>query len=378
MRSRCLLLPVLVLGILLLVSQEASSCSLCKVGGQLGPTLREESANPSARLILYGTLENPRDNQLQTNLNITQVFRSDPILANRKVVPLSRYTPASPKDPPRYLIFFDVFMNRLDDYRGVPLKSPDTVEYVKKVLAMDPRDSVSNLQFFFRFLDNSDQVLANDAFLEFAKSTDVAIGQVASKLPVDRIRTWVRDPNTPSEKLGLYAFLLGAAGAAQDATLLQAMLADSSERVSGAHDGILSGLINLRPREGWDMVNTILGDGKRNLLQRLNAVRAVRFYHGWQPEKYRAQVLRALEIMIVQGELADMAIEDLRKWQIWDRTREVLALHGKKGYESPILKDAIIRYALSCPQDSESARFLAERRKEDPERVKDIEESLKR
>lgn len=377
--KRCLLLTGLVLGISLLVSEPVSSCSLCKMQGQLAPTLREEASQPPARLILFGSLENPESNKLQTNLHISNIFRTDPILADRKVVTLSRYIPVTDaKNPPRFLIFFDVFMNRLDDYRGVPIKSADGVEYVKKILAMDARDPLANLQFYFRFLDHPDKELANDAFMEFAKSTDVIVGQVAGKLPVERIRTWVRDPATPSEKLGLYAFLLGAGGTSQDAALLQTMLADTSERVSGAHDGMLSGLMNLKPREGWDLVNSILSDGKRNLQQRLAAVRAVRFYQGWQPEKYRAQVLKALEIMIVQGELADMAIEDLRKWKMWDRTRAVLGVYGKKGYESPILKDAIIRYALSCPGDSDTARFLEERRKEDLERVKDIEESLRR
>jgi len=82
--------------------------------------------------------------------------------------------------------------------------------------------------------------------------------------------------------------------------------------------------------------------------------------------------------------MAYFAIEDMRKWQMWDRSHDVLGLYGKKGYDAPFLKDAIIRYALAHAQseqgksDSQTARFLAERRKEDPERVRDIEEALKR
>lgn len=268
-------------------------------------------------------------------------------------------------------------MNRLDDYRGVPLKSDDGVEYVNKVMKLSDRDPQTNLQFFFRYLDHNDKELANDAFMEFAKTTDVMIGQVAPKLPVDRLRAWVRDPNTSSEKLSLYAFMLGSAGNVQDAALLMSMLNDGSERISKAHDGILCGLMNLKPAEGWTLVHNILRDGKKSLEDRLNAIRAIRFYQGWQPEKYQAQILKALAIIIAQGELADIAIEDLRKWKLWDQTREVLGLYGKKGYESPLLKDAIIRYALSCPSSAETARFLEERRKADPKQVEDIEGSLK-
>jgi len=108
---------------------------------------------------------------------------------------------------------------------------------------------------------------------------------------------------------------------------------------------------------------------------RLAAVRTLRFYHGAQPKESRANVLKGLAAMIIQGELADLAIEDLRSWQMWDLTREVLGLYGKKGYDAPILQRAIIRYALSC-KDNASLTFLADRRRLEPDLVKEVEEML--
>ena len=251
------------------------------------------------------------------------------------------------------------------------------MEYVKKVLAMDNRDPVSNLQYFFKFLDHADKELATDAFMEFGRAGDSLIGQVAAKLPVAKLREWVKAPDTPSEKLALFAFMLGAAGGEEDASMLQTMLADGSERIGAAHDGILCGLMNLKPREGWDLAHSILRDGRKSLQQRLAVVRALRFYHGWQPEKYRATILKALEIMIVQGELADLAVEDLRKWQMWDRTRDIIALYGKKGYDAPLMKSALIRYALCCPSDATVAQFIDARRKDEPDLVKDNEDQLR-
>ena len=135
--------------------------------------------------------------------------------------------------------------------------------------------------------------------------------------------------------------------------------------------------MNLKPREGWDLAHSILRDGRKSLQQRLAVVRALRFYHGWQPEKYRATILKALEIMIVQGELADLAVEDLRKWQMWDRTRDIIALYGKKGYDAPLMKNALIRYALCCPSDATVAQFIDARRKDEPDLVKDNEDQLR-
>jgi hypothetical protein len=73
-----------------------------------------------------------------------------------------------------------------------------------------------------------------------------------------------------------------------------------------------------------------------------------------------------------------MAVEDLRRWQVWDLTSDVLTLYGKKGFDAPIVRQAILRYALSCPStDTAASAFVAERRKEDPNLVKDAEDALK-
>jgi len=379
--SRWTWLSLPALGLLLAVPHPAVPCSLCNPNLQQVPTLRQEAAQPHARLILIGALQNPRlipgTGQGTTDLNITQVLRNDPALKDRKLIEINKYMPVTdPNNPPRFLVFCDVFQGKLDTYRGVPLRSADSVEYVQKVLALDKTDKSGNLAFFFRYLEHPDKEVATDAFMELAKATDLEIGQAAGRLSADKLRGWLRDLATPPERLGLYAFLLGACGGEQDASLLQTLLQDRSERVLNAYDGILCGFLALKPQQAWGMVHELLSNGTRPLLQRLAAVRAVRFMHGWQPDVTRRNVLRAMEALIVQGELAEMGIEDLRRWKIWERTRDILDLYGKKGYDAPILQRAILRYALTCPQENSVLQFLADRRKREPEVVKEVEESL--
>jgi hypothetical protein len=175
----------------------------------------------------------------------------------------------------------------------------------------------------------------------------------------------------------LYAFLLGGCGNDQDAAYLRGILKDPSERMLNAYDGILGGYIHLKPKEGWDLAVAMLKDGHQPFQQRLGVVRALQFYHGWQPAESRAHVLKSLAAMLEQGELADVAIEDLRRWEMWDLTHEVLAVYGKKGYSGPIIRRTIVRYALCCKDSKEATHFIEARRKDDPELVKDEEESLK-
>ena len=117
--------------------------------------------------------------------------------------------------------------------------------------------------------------------------------------------------------------------------------------------------MHLRPRNSWEKVVSTMRDGRKPLPVRFAVVRTIRLYHGWKPKESHDNVLRSLAAMIAQGELADVAIEDLRRWKMWDLTPDVLALYGKKGFDAPIMQRAILRYGLSC-KDQTATKFMTE------------------
>jgi hypothetical protein len=356
----------------------ASACSLC-ASLQDQKTFREDAA--LSKVILYGTITSSKVTPGEggaSDFSIAAKIKTDLVLGDKKALKLPRYLPTDEKDPPRYLLFADVYKGELDFFRGTPVKSSEAIDYVKGALALDPKDRVTVLRYYFDFLEHSDKEIANDAFLEYAKATDKELGEVAPRLSADKLRGWLKDSKTPDSRLGMYAFLLGACGSEKDADVLRKMLDDSSDRIRVAYDGILGGYIHLRPREGWDLAMKILQDDKKPFAVRFAVVRTLRFYHNWKQEESKDNILRGEHIILSQSDIADMAIEDLRRWQLWDLTPDVLALHGKKGFDAPILRQAILRYALSCPQsDVAAAAFVAERRKQDPDGVKDAEDALK-
>jgi hypothetical protein len=356
----------------------ALACSLCAGNPQTTPTLRQDAAQ--ARLILYGTMANPQlgagGDGGTTDLNIVNVVKSDPFLGDKKKVELPRYVPVTdPKDPPKFLVFCDVTGGKLDPYRGVSVKSPAVVNYLKGALALDAKDRARALEYYFRYLDDADTVVANDAYLEFAKATDQEIGLVARKLSPDKFRRLIEDAGTPPERLGLYAFLLGACGGDKEADLLRSLIQGGDARTRAALDGLLGGYIQLRPREGWDLALTILRDSKRSFVERYAVLRTLSFYYNWKPDDSRRQVLLGLGIALTQGDIADVAVEDLRRWKLWDLTADVLVQFGKESHAAPIVQRGIVRYAVSCPRN-EAVRFVEELRKRDPDLVKDVEESL--
>jgi hypothetical protein len=375
MRWTILALPLL--GILLFASGASEACSLCGVSLRQAPTFRQEAALDTARVILVGTAENPRFTERTTDLRITDVLRSDPALKDKKVISVKQYLPVSDaKNPPRYLVFCDVVKDEFDPFRGVPLQSADSADYARKVLKLDARDQTANLLFFFRYLDHADPQIARDAFLEFAKATDQDIARVARRLDAAKLRGWLKERKTPSERLSVYSLLLGACGNDDDARFLKAALDEAGERTVNAYDGFLGGYIHLRPREGWDLAYSLLRDSRKPMLIRLAVARTLSYFHGAQPKESADNVLKCLDAMIAQGELADIAIEDMRRWDIRTRTRDILGLYGKKGFDAPLMKRTIVRYALCCKDDAAARVFVEQCRRDDADLVKGVEEEL--
>ena len=60
--------------------------------------------------------------------------------------------------------------------------------------------------------------------------------------------------------------------------------------------------------------------------------------------------------VISRGDMADMAVEDLRLEEWWDLT-EVVFQYNKPTHAAPLVKNAILRYAL-CSPDADAAAFI--------------------
>lgn len=370
-------LGVIALAFLAALPCPSPACTLCGGNPATTATIRQDLG--PAKLVLYGTLANVRmvGNGGTTDLKIERVLRSDPFLGDKKVVTLPKVVPFDAKDPPKFLVFCDVFQGKLDPFRGMPVKSPALVDYVKGIMELDPRDRTAALVYYFRYLDHADPAVANDAFVEFAKANDAEIGQAARKLDPEKLRKLIQDPQTPAGRLSLFTFLLGSCGTEQDAAYLKGIIDNPTGRTANALDGALAGYIQLQPRAGWEAVAGILKDEKRGLTPRLQALAAVRFHRAWRGKDVEREVYRSLEATLADPLIADKGVEDLREWQLWDLTDRVLALWDRKGYDSPIFRRSVVRYALTCPK-TDTARFLERLKstKDGKEMVQEVEESL--
>src|SRR5262249_39324626 len=129
---------------------------------------------------------------------------------------------------------------------------------------------------------------------------------------------------------------------------------------------------------GWQYLQGILKDTKKDFLFRYAGLRATRFFWDYRSDILaKADLQAGVELLLDQGDIADLAIEDLRKWKAWSSLDRILGLAGKPTHDAPIIQRAILRFALSCQERPKAAEYVRLMRQKDAEKVKDVEDLLK-
>jgi hypothetical protein len=380
---------VIVLPLLVQMASVGAACPFC---GMQGPTLTGEVGQ--SKLVLYGQLVNAKEEANgdgTTDLLVANVIKNDfagkkddPLADKNKTVRLDRYIPGlGANNKYRYLVYCDIFRGKVDPYRTVPVDPEGGMpKYLLGALQLKDESIGKKLRYFFDYLDNPDTEISNDAFKEFANADYKDYQGMAKDLPAERVVGWLKN-DTRAFRYGLYSSLLGHCGKPEHAVVLREMLDDPAKRLGSGVDGMLAGYIMLKPKEGWSYARDILKDEKKEFMTRYAALRAVRFLWDLRPDLVpRKDLKEGINFLLDQNDIADLAIDDLRKRQCWDMTDRVLGLRNSKAYEIPIVRRALLRFALNC-QDSKSkssaaARaYVDEMRKKDAQMVADAEELLK-
>lgn len=369
---------LLTLGGLIAATPTLRACDFCSMQGR---TLLDDV--DQAGLVLFGRLAHAKldakgeAGQGTTELQIDAVIKKHEILGDRKVLVLPRYLPAE-GNVSRFLIFCDVFKGKVDPYRGVPVKSGnDIVRYLQGAVAVRNKDVPGRLRYYFDYLDNSDVEVSTDAYKNFANADEKDYQHMAKGLPADKIAGWLRDPNTPAFRYGLYASMLGHCGTAAHADVLRQMLDDAQKRLNSGVDGMLAGYVMLKPAEGWLMIRGILADPRKEFGLRYAALRAARFLYIKRPDLVeRKKVIEGVCLLLDDPNIADLAVEDLRQWRCWEAADKVLALFDRPSHDVPILRRTVLKFALTCPLPR-AAAFVRGVRQKDADLVSDTEEWLK-
>jgi hypothetical protein len=341
-------------------------------------------------MILYGSLTNarldPSDGGFSkgtTDFHIEVVIKPHDIIKGKKTITIPRYIPPEGKGY-KYLIFFNVLpTGELDPYRGDAFP-PDShlPEYLRGAIAVRNKDVITRLKYFFQYLEDKDVVISSDAYNEFATTDYKQIREVAPHFPAETLLKWLRDPNTRGSRYGLYGLLLGHCGQPEHARALRELLEDKQRNFASGLDGLLAGYILLDPQQGWQYLTQLIREDQEFPVK-YAVLRTARYFWEFRPDVVPPQrVLEVMKQLISQPDIADMPIEDLRKWRQWQLTPFILSFADKPSHNSiPINMRAILKFAIAAaqadPNNAAAAAFVAKARQQDAKRVEFIEELLK-
>jgi hypothetical protein len=344
------------------------------------PTMRQQIAQAPLVTVMTPTrcFEAANgDNSFITELKVDQVIKAHAALGKQKQIQIARKLDVDPRKPAQFLVLFDVSKDgKLDPFVGIPIKSPDVVTYVSKAMVLDAKDVPAQLDFFSQYLEHADNEIALDAWRELEYADPKVLRKAAAKFSRVKLRAYLKSDKVPNYRKKLYASLLGVCGIDTDVDLLKSMLDGKHQEIE---EGLLTGYVQLRPREGWKRVREFLQDKDSDFIRRYRALRTARYVYDERPDLIpKSEAIAAICLLLPQDDIADIVIEDLRKREYWDATTDVLNLAQLESHQSiPIVRRAIMRYALSAQHLPAAKTFVEEQRRKDAAYVEDIVELLK-
>ena len=387
---------------LCLYNPAAAACPFCSAQGQ---TLSGEVNQ--ADFIVLGTLSNAQRDKNDftrgtTDLSIDVVVKPHEFLKGKTKLIIPRYVPIDPKaGNGKFLLFCSLFARQsdfaaaavastaslgtfgnaqIDAYRGETVRQDSKLaEYLKGAIEVRSKDSTTRLRYFFDYLDNGDLTISSDALNEFGYADYKEVRDLATKIPADKVLKWLTDPNTSPSRFGLYGLLLGHCGKKEDAKTIHALLSQPDRAYSSGLDGMLAAYVLLDKAAGWDYAMGLLKNPKNDFPIRYAGLKLMRFFYEFRPDVVpQKDVIEGMKLLAAQADMADLPIEDLRKWGQWQLTPFVLAFTKEPSHNSiPIVRRSILRFAIASPANQTEAKaYVEEIRKQDPDRVKFVEQTL--
>lgn len=344
MRSPRILTVCFALAVCLIVQSVTMACPFCEAPSL---TLTERLAQADAAVLVeWIDGQKPTERKAgKTVYRIKQVVRGSgkELVAVGNKITLPRYRTGKKGEQ-----FMLLGSKAVVIEWGSPIEVTDTsFGYWTKAPSPDAPSS-KRLAYFVKFLESPDQMVANDAYAEFANAPYKDITAVAKLLPREKIRKWVASSETRVTRLGLYGLLIGLCGTEADAKLVEAKISEQSEEFRLGMDGVISGYLMLMGDKGLDVIDKLkLTNPDVAFSEIYSVMQALRFMWRYGDGRIEKERLReSMRLLVDRPNLTDLVVGDLARWKDWSVQQRLMEIYGKDKFDVPSIKRAIIRYMI--------------------------------
>ncbi len=234
---------------------------------------------------------------------------------------------------------------------STPLPLSDRArKYIPSLLDL-PDQGTKRLVFFQQYLEDADQMLARDAYDEFAKAPYPEIQALKPNIDHDKLITWIQDPDIPASRRRLYLTLLGICGNSSDVAMLEALLKSDDRKKKAGLDAMIGCYLTLKGPAGMPLIEDLfLKNAKAEYADTYAAIMALRF-HGSETDVIpRERILQGLRHMLSRPQLADLVIPDLARWEDWSVMDELVQLFKDADDKTSWVRVPVINYLRACPK----------------------------
>jgi hypothetical protein len=247
--------------------------------------------------------------------------------------------------------------------------SPRSREYLSKITKL-PKSGAERLAFFQTHLEDKEEILARDAYDEFAKAPYEDVQALKPHMNHDQLVAWIKDADIPASRRRLYLTMLGVCGTEQDLPMLEEMLKSENKQHKSGLDALIACYLTLKGPAGVPLVEDLfLKNKKAEYADTYAAIMALRF-HGTESDVIPVKrIVEAMRCMLDRPELADLVIPDLARWEDWESADKLVELFKNADEKSSWVRTPVVNFMRACPLP-EAKEKLKELEKIDPAAVK--------
>lgn len=252
---------------------------------------------------------------------------------------------------------------------GTPIAiSERGIEYVTKAIEL-PKEGVERMVFFQDHLEDSDEMLARDAYDEFAKTPYAGVVALKDHMKHDKLIEWIKSPTIPVSHRRLYLTMLGVCGKPDDTVLLEEMIRSKDRQTKGALDALVAAYLTLKGPEGMPLVEELFLKNKdAEYTDTYATIMALRFHGTEEKIIPKDRLLAGIRTMLERPQLADLVIPDLARWEDWSVMDRLVELFKNADEDSNWVRVPVINYLRACPLPQAKER-IDELAKIDPDAV---------
>ena len=282
------------------------------------------------------------------------------------------------------------------------------IEYIRALGSL-PEEGPERLEFFLKYLENKDPLLAQDAYDEFARSPYEVLTAIGDRMDRQQLIAWIEDSQVGPTRRRLYLTLLGICGKVEDVAVLESLLqydyqqmkpgiaaafavAGQTGPVVGLPilnemikadvrrkqrclDALIAAYLKLKGPSGLPLIETrFLANPAVEYTHVYAAVMALRF-HGEETDALpRERLLESVRLLLDNPEIADQVIPDLARWEDWTVLDRLVNLF-KNSEKDAWVRQPVISYLLVATEQpaeisTRAKAALTELEELDPKGVK--------